>query len=83
MDDYVEDYSYNNNFWNKSGVLYSHFRSKFNEFFSLGIIFHKLANMSNEFSQCILKVKTITDKIDVDYEKNKEKKKKGDLEQEN
>ena len=39
MDDYVEDYSYNNNFWMKSGVLYTHFREKFAEFMSLGKIF--------------------------------------------
>ena len=63
MDDYVEDYSYNNNFWMKSTVLYNHCKAKFRELMSLGAVFKKLANLSEEFSKNILKAKMVTDKL--------------------
>ena len=53
MDDYVEDYSYNNNFWMKSTVLYNHCKAKFRELMSLGAVFKKLASLSDEFSKKI------------------------------
>ena len=43
MKDYIEDYKYNNCFWKKSGVLYAHSESKFNEFMSIGYIFDTMA----------------------------------------
>ena len=63
MDDYVEDYSYNNNFWMKSTVLYNHCKAKFRELMSLGAVFKKLASLSDEFSKNILKAKMVTDKL--------------------
>jgi len=49
MDDYVEDYKYNNCFWMKSGLLYSHVEKKFQEYLSIGIIFSKFANSCKYF----------------------------------
>ena len=43
MDEYVEDYKYNNCFWKKSGVLYNHSDSKFKEYISVGKIFKEVA----------------------------------------
>ena len=36
MEDYVENYKYNNCFWKKSGVLYNHSESRFKEYMSIG-----------------------------------------------
>ena len=47
MEDYVEDYKYNNCFWKKSGVLYNHSKSKFKEYMSVGEMFHKIAEAIN------------------------------------
>ena len=76
MDDYVEDYSYNNNFWMKSGVLYKHFRAKFKEFRSLGHIFKKISEICLEFSESILKAKNVCDISELENEKLLNKKKK-------
>jgi len=43
MEDYVEDYKYNNCFWMKSGVLYSHVEKKFQEYLSVGEMFKKFS----------------------------------------
>ena len=43
MEDYIEDYKYNNCFWKKSGVLYNHARAKFSEYLSVGAMFKALA----------------------------------------
>ena len=51
MEDYVEDYKYNNCFWKKSGVLYSHSDCKFEEFMSIGLIFQKLNPKILDFSE--------------------------------
>ena len=51
MEDYVEDYKYNNCFWKKSGLLYSHSDSKYDEFMSIGTIFQKLKPKILEFSE--------------------------------
>ena len=42
MEDYVEDYKYNNCFWKKSGVLYNHAESKFKEYMSVGEMFQSI-----------------------------------------
>jgi len=76
MDDYVEDYSYNNNFWMKSGVLYKHFRAKFKEFMSLGNIFKRISELCFEFSENILKAKKVCEKPESENEKLQNKKKK-------
>ena len=47
MEDYIEDYKYNNCFWKKSGVLYNHSKSKFKEYMSVGEMFHKIAEAIN------------------------------------
>ena len=47
MEDYVEDYKYNNCFWKKSGVLYNHSKSKFKEYMSVGEMFLKIAEAIN------------------------------------
>ena len=44
MEDYVEDYRYNNCFWKKSGQLYTHSDNKFYEFMSIGEVFQKMSN---------------------------------------
>ena len=44
MKDYVEDYAYNNCFWMKSKILYSHTQKKFTEYLSVGEMFRKFAN---------------------------------------
>ena len=75
MDYYVEDLSYYNNFWHKSGILYSHFFDKFRELRSLGNIFKKLANLSEEFSRNILKAKAIEVKLEINKDKTQKKKK--------
>ena len=81
MDDYVEDYSYNNNFWMKSGVLYTHFREKFAEFMSLGKIFKKFSDLASEFSQNLSKAKKICEQLD-ENDKPKDKRKKIEVEPE-
>ena len=44
MEDYIEDYRYNNCFWKKSGQLYTHSDNKFYEYMSIGEIFQKMSN---------------------------------------
>jgi len=86
MDDYVEDYSYNNNFWMKSGVLYTHCKNKFIELMSIGKIFERLSKLSKEFSENIAKAIEITNRLDLEIEgeneKKNDKKKKIEVEQE-
>ena len=82
MDDYVEDYSYNNNFWMKSGVLYTHFREKFAEFMSLGKIFKKFSDLASEFSVGLSKAKKICEQLDTEKEKARDKRKRTDVEPE-
>ena len=47
MEDYVEDYKYNNSFWMKSGLLYSHAEKKFQEYLSIGKMMESLSNIFN------------------------------------
>ena len=65
MKDYVEDYKYNNCFWKKSGVLYTHSDLKYEEFMSVGTIFQKLGAKIREFSDFL-------DTIDKSYKKPNE-----------
>ena len=51
MEDYIEDYKYNNCFWKKSGTLYTHSDYKYEEYISVGIIFQKLSSKMYEFSE--------------------------------
>lgn len=49
MEDYVEDYKYNNCFWKKSGVLYNHAESKFREYMSVGEMFQSIGKALSTF----------------------------------
>ena len=60
MEDYIEDYKYNNCFWKKSGVLYNHAESKFKEYMSIG-------DMVESFAKAIYIFYTTIDKIPDSY----------------
>ena len=45
----VDDYKYNNCFWMKSGLLYSHAEKKFQEFISVGNIFSKFSEITRNY----------------------------------
>ena len=55
MKDYAEDYKYQNCFWMKSGLLYSHAEKKFQEYLSIGEMFKQFAlickNSAEEFQK--------------------------------
>ena len=59
MEDYVEDYKYNNCFWMKSGVLYSHVEKKFQEYLSVGEILKKFSLSCKNFYDGIKDFQTI------------------------
>ena len=56
MEDYIEDYKYNNCFWKKSGVLYNHAESKFKEYMSIGDMVESFAKAINIFYTTIDKI---------------------------
>ena len=56
MEDYVEDYKYNNSFWMKSGLLYSHAEKKFQEYLSVGHVFKNFSTVCQNFSEELLKI---------------------------
>ena len=43
MEDYVEDYKYNNCFWKNSQLLYDHAEKKFQQYMSIGEIFNQIS----------------------------------------
>ena len=49
MEDFVEDYSFSNNFWMKSEVLYKYLNEKFVEFISIGKVLEKLIILIEDF----------------------------------
>ena len=49
MEDYVEDYKYNNCFWKNSKLLYDHSEKKFQQYMSVGEIFNSMAKNLNIF----------------------------------
>ena len=59
MEDYVEDYKYNNCFWKKSGVLYNHAESKFKEYMSVGEMFQYIGKILNTFCSSLDSVPNI------------------------
>ena len=83
MDKFVEDHSFNNNFWFKSEELYSYTHNKFRELMSLGHIFKRLAELSEDFSNNILKSIKINDALSTGEIKNSDKKKQKEIIQEN
>ena len=56
MEDYVEDYKYNNSFWMKSGLLYSHAEKKFQEYLSIGKMINSFSIICNNFYEELLKI---------------------------
>ena len=59
MEDYVEDYKYNNSFWMKSGLLYSHAEKKFQEYLSIGKMMESFSNIFNYFYEEINKIPSL------------------------
>ena len=59
MEDYVEDYKYNNCFWKKSGVLYNHGESKFKEYLSIADMFQTIAKSISTACGTIEKVPSL------------------------
>jgi len=59
MEDYVEDYKYNNSFWMKSGLLYSHAEMKFQEYLSIGKMLNSFANICNNFYEEMIKIPSL------------------------
>ena len=64
MEDYIEDYSYNNNFWEKSSVLYRHLKEKFAEFISIGKLLEKIILLIEEFCNKLNIAKKKCDEIE-------------------
>ena len=56
MEDFVEDYKYNNCFWKKSGVLYNHAESKFSEYMSIGEMLSRIVQSINSLCAILDKV---------------------------
>ena len=56
MEDYVEDYKYNNSFWMKSGLLYSHAEKKFQEYLSIGKMINNFSLICNNFCEEAIKI---------------------------
>ena len=56
MEDYVEDYKYNNSFWMKSGLLYSHAEKKFQEYLSIGKMINNFSIICNYFYDEVIKI---------------------------
>ena len=61
MEDYIEDYKYNNCFWKKSGVLYIHAESKFKEYMSIGEMFQAISKGIYQLCNIIEKVPNLYD----------------------
>ena len=59
MEDYIEDYKYNNCFWKKSGVLYNHGESKFKEYLSIADMFQTIAKSISTACGTIEKVPSL------------------------
>ena len=66
MDDYVEDYKYNNCFWMRSGLLYSHAENKFKEFFSIGTVFKEFATLCKNFYEGLNKLSNLYKAVEKD-----------------
>ena len=59
MEDFVEDYKYNNSFWMKSGLLYSHAEKKFQEYLSVGNMMESFSNIFSYFYEEINKIPSL------------------------
>ena len=63
---YIQDYSYDNSFWEKEDFLYNHSISKFKEYLSIGDISFNLADCIENFCVSLISVKNYYK----EYEKN-------------
>ena len=59
MEEYVENYKYNNCFWKKSGVLYNHSESRFKEYMSVGEMLKLLGKGILDFNNVLEKVPSL------------------------
>ena len=66
MDDYVEDYKYNNCFWMKSGLLYSHAEDKFKEFYSTGTMLNQFSILCKNFYEGLNKIPNLYKPVEKD-----------------
>jgi hypothetical protein len=64
MEDYVEDFKYNNCFWKKSGVLYTHAKSKFKEYMSIGAILKSVSKAISNVCVAINETPSVYKKAD-------------------
>ncbi len=63
---YIQDYSYDNSFWEKEDFLYNHSISKFQEYLSIGDISSNLADCINNFCISLDSIKDYYKKYDKD-----------------
>ena len=54
-----KNYKYNNSFWMKSGLLYSHAEMKFQEYLSIGKMLNSFANICNNFYEEMIKIPSL------------------------
>ena len=71
MDDYVEDLNYNNCFWMKSGILYSHANAKYEEYKSIGKIFKTLSEGIKRFYETLQTLPSLHKPTDSDSTRSK------------
>ena len=71
MENYVEEYDYNSCFWMKPNVLYTHAKSKFDEYQSVGKIFKSLSDSINKLCQTLLNLSSFYIEVDVGSTLNK------------
>ena len=64
MEDFVEDYKYNNCFWMKSGLLNSHLEKKFKEYLSISDILKKYTELTRSYCEQLEKVPSLYKKAD-------------------
>jgi hypothetical protein len=55
----IDDYKYNNCFWMKSGLLYSHAEKKFQEYLSVGNIFSKFSEITRNYYEELYQLPSI------------------------
>ena len=66
MEDYVEDYKYNNCFWKKTNLLYMHAKYKFNQYLSIGNMFKEMAEALDTCCKTMNKIDRLLMKNDKD-----------------
>ena len=67
MEDYVEDYKYNNCFWKNSKLLYDHAEKKFQEYMSVGDMFGKMASAIDVLCKSLISIRELLKDTDETY----------------